>query len=206
MPPSTRTGFTLLELLLVLAIMVVAVGLAIPSYNSLVEGRRLQASAEQLQVAINRARVKALRSGQTQMLRLDLGGGQYAIEPWLSQEDATEAGPGAVVQLGGQAVSTSPLTGQLGQMADPQAGQAELEQGIVVAAVQTQLDSRDLASAEQGMGLSGALGWSDPIMLYADGSSTTVQIILQDSAGRRFAVRLRGVTGQASIQRLPNAS
>jgi prepilin-type N-terminal cleavage/methylation domain-containing protein len=203
---ATRTGFTLLEVLLVLAIMVVAVGLAIPSYKSLVEGRRLQASAEKLQVALNRGRVTALRSGQTQMLRLELGTGRYAIEPWLSQEDAVESGPGAVVQMGGQAMATSPLSGQLGQLADPQAGQAELEQGIVVAAVQTQLDTRDLASAGEGMGLSGALGWSDPVMLYADGSSTTVQIILQDSSGRRFAVRLRGVTGQASIQRLSNAS
>ncbi|MFN9941949.1 MAG: hypothetical protein ACK56I_20985, partial [bacterium] len=50
-----------------------------------------------------------------------------------------------------------------------------------------------------------ATGWSSPVLLYPDGSTTTAHLVLQDTRGRRFAVQLRGLTGEASVIELASA-
>jgi len=59
-----RSGFTLLEVLIVIAIAVVLGAMALPSYNSLIARQRLVATASDLQVDISLAREEASRRGQ----------------------------------------------------------------------------------------------------------------------------------------------
>ena len=59
-----RSGFTLLEVLIVIAIAVVLGAMALPSYNSLIARQRLVATARDLQADIAFAREEASRRGQ----------------------------------------------------------------------------------------------------------------------------------------------
>ncbi|MFM7517210.1 MAG: hypothetical protein ACKO3V_09715, partial [Pirellula sp.] len=54
-----------------------------------------------------------------------------------------------------------------------------------------------------GVGTAVSGGISSPLLIYPDGSSTTAQIVLADSRGRRMALQLRGVTGKSASIRLP---
>lgn len=194
-------GFTLLELLLTLGILLVMLSIAVPTYDALVVARRIQTSADALQLNMQKARMKAIESGQAQVFRMLVGENQYTVQPWLTGADLTDAGPGAtIVTETGLAVETDSRTGWIAGLADASKGQHVLEEGVVIASAQTLTDSRNLmAQQEAGMGLA-VSSWSAPIVFYPDGSSTTAEILLQDARGQRRSIRLRGLTGKAEIR------
>ena len=63
-PPRRRSGFTLLELAVVMAITIVLGAVALPSFSGLVARQRLKSVAHGLQADIALARQEAGRSGQ----------------------------------------------------------------------------------------------------------------------------------------------
>ncbi len=60
-----RRGFTLLELMIGLAVLAVLATLAVPSMGSALQRQRLRAAAEHLAADLNEARFEATRRGQT---------------------------------------------------------------------------------------------------------------------------------------------
>lgn len=60
-PPGPAPGFTLVELLIVVAVLAVVLLLAVPSMSSLVHGTRLWVEAGRLQLAVNLARAEAVK-------------------------------------------------------------------------------------------------------------------------------------------------
>ncbi|AGI22826.1 methylation [Pseudomonas sp. ATCC 13867] len=59
-----RTGFSLIELLVALAILAIALSIAAPGFGQLIEEHRLQVATQELQSALNQARATAALSGQ----------------------------------------------------------------------------------------------------------------------------------------------
>ncbi|WP_198411398.1 GspH/FimT family pseudopilin [Marinimicrobium alkaliphilum] len=57
-------GFTLIELIVTLAVLAIVAGFAIPGFNSLIQSNRSVALAEDLLSAVNYARSEAVRRGQ----------------------------------------------------------------------------------------------------------------------------------------------
>lgn len=92
-PPHARSGFTLLELLLVLALMVAAVAAALPSLRTSFSNQRLQKAAEQIRAEWTRARARAIKTGQTQVFRHTLYSRRFLTTPLVSWEDDVEASP-----------------------------------------------------------------------------------------------------------------
>lgn len=62
--PQTSSGFTLTELMITLAIAGTLVGIAIPSFTSMVTGNRLTTYANELMTALNLARSEAIKRGE----------------------------------------------------------------------------------------------------------------------------------------------
>ena len=213
---ENRSGFTLLELLLVLAILVAIMGIAVPSFESMVGSRRLPNSVDQLRNDFMAARVTAMRTGQAQVLQATLLGSEYTIVPWLGGTEQQDASAGATIMstsgqvLETQASSTGGSTSSAVQTKDAK----ELKAGIQFLGVETLVDSRNALAIQQTTGVaptSGAAtsspttsGVSSPLLIYPDGSTTTAQIVLVDPNGRRMAIIVRGVTGQTTTIQLPS--
>lgn len=199
-------AFTLLELLLVLTILVAAMAVVVPTYESMIVDRRLHKSAESLDLEMQKARMQAIRTGQSQVFRFQVGGNVFTSEPWMDDSDSINAGPGATVQsMSGQLVETSANPYDLGTVADPKSEGLKLEEGVTFLSADTMNDSRTLmAQTQSSLAMQAGVSWSSPILFYADGSSTTAEIILQDERGRRKAIQIRGLTGQSKVVALPS--
>jgi prepilin-type N-terminal cleavage/methylation domain-containing protein len=77
---SNRHGFTLLELLIVLALVAGLSGLALPSYQRLLAGWRLSAAARQVVMDLKLARARAILDAATHRLRFAVPGASYQHE------------------------------------------------------------------------------------------------------------------------------
>ncbi len=205
-----RLGVTMVEVLLVLAIIVAVAGIAVPSFDSMISSRRIKNSTDTVALDISEARVRAMRTGQAQVFTATLDGSQYTIEPWLNSYDEVDASAGATIKdsVSGSIVETQSAA-EVSSFSDEEQGstQRELESGVQFFAVETLVDTRNAAAIETTTGVGAATaavagsGTSNPVLLYPDGTSTTAQIVLVDEHGRRMVISLRGVTGRVSVYR-----
>jgi len=74
-----QTGFTLLELLVVLAIAGLLVTMARPLYTAAIPGARLRAEVHDLAVTLRDARNRAVNGSRIIEVRLDTEAGHYAV-------------------------------------------------------------------------------------------------------------------------------
>ena len=78
---SPRSGITLLEVLLVMALLVAIASMAAPALQGTLDGHRLRNSADTIRVAWTKARVEAMETGRTHLFRYQPSGSLYAVEP-----------------------------------------------------------------------------------------------------------------------------
>ena len=76
-----RRGFTLLEILLVLALLVVLGALAFPSVEAMYGGIRLRAGADALGAALTNARAHAMDEGRNYRVAVLVGQGNFRVAP-----------------------------------------------------------------------------------------------------------------------------
>jgi prepilin-type N-terminal cleavage/methylation domain-containing protein len=203
-----RRAFTLIEMILVLSIMVVAFSIALPTYDGMVSSRKIFNAAETVRLELQRTRLEAIKTGQAQVFRCQIGQTQFIVQPWMRASDSVEASAGATIVTDlGQAIETeSTAQGVVSEAADVTAGQKSLEEDVMFASADIVNDMRALS--EQSLGdtmQASATGWSQPILFYPDGSSTTAHVVVQDIRGRRMAIQLRGLTGEAKIIEVASA-
>jgi type IV fimbrial biogenesis protein FimT len=67
--PEYSSGFTLVELLITIAIAAIVLGIAIPSFSSTISSNRLTTSINELVTALNFARSEAVKRGQDVVVR-----------------------------------------------------------------------------------------------------------------------------------------
>lgn len=186
-----RRGVTLIELLLVLAVLVIVAGLAVPNLNAFLEGQRLRKSGDLIHAEWAKARNLSMKTGRLHVFRCKLGLDEYEIRPWYAADDALESSHGA----GG---TGEPLGGQ-GDLAVN--GIRRLPAGIVFAEGLAEDDARS-AGVHQAMGDSTAGGWGQPIMFYADGTSSTARVLLSNRRHQYVRLDLRGLTGLTEVSSL----
>ena len=116
-----KPAFTLLEMMLVLSIFVMIGAIASPMLGNLLERQKLVAAVETIRLQWDEARLKAMKTGQSQVFTCELATGTYTIKPLVLQTDITESGEGATLATTGGLVEMENFgRGNVAVAADPQ--------------------------------------------------------------------------------------
>jgi len=81
MAGQRRRGYTLIEVTLVLAILVISTALAVPYMENMLSGNQLTAAADLVKSRLNDMRSRAREEGRRYKLTLGENGGTFKIEP-----------------------------------------------------------------------------------------------------------------------------
>lgn len=187
-PP--RHAVTLLEVMLVLALLVVMASIAWPAMQRPLSSQRLRKSADAVRVVWARSRVKAMSTGQTLVFRYSVEGDRYNLQYHAGPEFSSDA-------LSEESETFSSDT-------DPAAfvfgNEAKLPEGVVFMSGETTEDTRasSLVLEEPPMAEAGTT-WSEPILFYPDGTSSTVRLVLRNAYDRAIELSLRGLTGVVTV-------
>lgn len=183
-----RPGFTILELLLVLALLVTIASLAAPQVGRTLDSHRLRGAAEELRAVWSKARVRAMEQGRTYVFRSELSGSQYQVEPLVSPDDYLES---SQLSLGNAAMAS---------VAGSKIEAAELPDKVTFAGTQLAQDFRAMtlnpaaAAATAAAEPTGTL-WSTPVYFYPDGTTTTAKLRVVNERDRGIEISMRGLTG-----------
>ncbi|MEO1617054.1 MAG: prepilin-type N-terminal cleavage/methylation domain-containing protein [Planctomycetota bacterium] len=194
---NSRRGFTLLELLLVLAIMSVLASLALPQVSWLLGDRRIVRGARLVREELVLARVEAMRQGRILMVDAELDSGALRIRPYNSLADSVNA----LDQTGTQAgLLSGAEQGQFTAVVPDEADVREIElpEEVTVAAISVVSAARAMEVQQQTMGEQ-MQGFAQPILFYPDGTTSTAAVTLTHPTHGKITIKLRGITGDVTI-------
>jgi type II secretion system protein H len=89
---NSKSGFTLIELILVLALLVIITSIAVPTMSRFIRGRALDSEAQRMMALMHAAQSRAVSEGAPMMLWLDEKGGAYGFEAETSGEGGDPKG------------------------------------------------------------------------------------------------------------------
>ncbi len=190
----TRHGFTLMELLLVLALLTVLTGIAWPLISRAYVNIKLRNAAEQIQAAWGKARVQAISTGLPHVFRFEMQAGDYSVVPWQDENADLEAAmpisaksfdvaiPSATTTYSGAATTTGP----------------KLPENMIFSKLDRGSDSRTMAADAQ-LSSAGITATSPPVVFYPDGTSSDAVLTITNRTGRYITVNVRGLTGVTRV-------
>ncbi len=184
-----RRGFTLVEILIVMAVLVVIFAMAVPLIRKPLVRREVQSAADSVRTKMFHARIGAMRSSHVYTFQYQPGSGTYRVSP---QELAS-----AQTADGSQGATEDPV------LADGEHQPSEdgsLPDGMrLIADDSPDPDASDAAPAAIAQGGDGGNGWSDPIFFYPDGTTSDARLIVASGRGYAIHIRIRGVTGNVVV-------
>lgn len=175
-----RGAMTLVEVLLVLALLLVLATITWPALEPTLAAYQLRKSADLIRAEWNRARIAALKGGQTVQFRFVPDGRDYCLErlpePTLDPGVATAVGVALLTP-------TRDHIAALPEKVSFAEGTVEQEEVLPV--------DRSQPQAQEG--------WSKPIDFYPDGTTATARLTLKNQRNQRVQVSLRGLTGVVTV-------
>jgi prepilin-type N-terminal cleavage/methylation domain-containing protein len=196
---NRRAAYTMLEMLLVLAVVAVVIAIAWPNVTRLSSQQKLNESAEKVRALAASARVHAIESGLVYQFRYEPGGRHFLVVPFEREFEGvspTSQGTGTFPGRFSKASGTLPegvtfaapsLLNSLASNPAAALGQklpAELLTGLP-----------DAAKLE-------TVSWSGPLLFQPDGSAADTSLDVTDKRNQRITLRVRGVTGAIGVSRL----
>lgn len=170
-PRPAPAGFTLVELLLVLALVVLVAAMVAPSLSGTLGRVRLEAAAEAVRTAWVDARLEAIRTGEAVAFQCRLGTGEYTVSK-LADAGAALAGSEEVADQVTLAID---------------------EHEDLGAVKFVQLSAGDPLTAAVDPTVAAC------VVFRPDGATDDAWAIVESEDGRRRRITLRGLTGAARI-------
>ncbi len=198
-------GYTLLELLLVIGILMIVAGAVTPSVLGMLANVNLKEGIKKVQSALGATRVHAIDATSSYQFRFEPGGRHFLALP--TDNDALNSPGGAI---GADGKSLAPGMFEAGLLPESVTFQASAPSGPPP-------DSPPLPAGSDP-GWIGSLGrmpnahdfasvtWSDPISFRADGTGTDATFVVIDTRGAGYRFTIREVTGEIFIHPLETGS
>jgi Tfp pilus assembly protein FimT len=181
--PQRRCGYTLFELLLVLAILIIAGSLAVPSYRSMMGGYKAQAAIDTVRSGLARARAKAIEQGRPYRLAVVLGKGNFRVAPDQDEYWSGGNGPGSDPAGKGLVLENALPKG----VAFALKGEGRAPDG------DTALPTSQVSPGS----------YKSVVVFQADGTAREdVEIAFQVQGARGMLLQLRALTGAVSVKQL----
>jgi len=183
-PPSRRPGFSLLEVMLVCAILVFAAAMAYPSMKNLHAYYKLQGAVDSVRAIWAQARAKAIEEGRPYRFGVEDQGTNFRVAP-----DDDSFWGGGQGSSGGMVMEESLPAGVRFTTGGNDSGSGPAEDNSITSKQQT----RTVSPAS----------FVKAAVFLPDGSARQdVRIVFRIAGVRPMAVRLRGLTGTSSVETL----
>lgn len=190
----TPSGYTLIEILIVMAVLAAMAAFTVPAMRGPLDKSRLRAAGRDVSAALSRARALAIREGVGMQFVFRPGGNQWQIQraglpPMQSRQlDSVDSTSNAadnstdLQTLGASVVRAGQLPA--GIVFQP----ASVEDPFTTEILTNSVETAEISAVEA------ANQWSAPITFRPNGRSEDAELVL--NGARRFAVRiqLRGLT------------
>jgi type II secretory pathway pseudopilin PulG len=181
-----------MEILLVLAIIVMAAAAVAPSMQRVAKNQALKAAASEVRAELTKTHVQAMKTGRIYVFQYELGGGKYKTQPW--------AGDDAELEGNGADLAAAPVVPTVPGQTNP--GERSLPEGITFALGDAAIESRG-EKIEQELGTTGdGVTWSRPILFFPDGSSADAFLVVANERDVGIRLDLRGLTGAVRVSDL----
>lgn len=184
-----RAAFTLIEILLVLAVLLLLSAVAWPVLDHVLADSQLKRSAETVGSALGGARIRAIDSGAAYQFRYEPTGRRWFAIPY----DRDDLSGGVEATTGTSAAAARVLSGELATSLSFRAA----DQSNVV----ERLESEALSLLPNAVQLVN-VQWSPPVVFYSDGSAQQASFDVLDKDGQAFRIEVRDLTGAVSIERV----
>jgi prepilin-type N-terminal cleavage/methylation domain-containing protein len=183
-----RAGYTLFELVIVLAVLVIMATLAVPSWQSASSTMRLTESADILRTAWATARAHAINEGRAYRFAYVPNHGNYRIAPDSSDQWGGSTGPEQTDN------STPPYVQE-----DVLPKGVRFSSAEVVQSANGHFEGGDTALPPGSVQPS---GWTTAVTFQPDGSAQDVEVIFTTEGSRPLSVKLRGLTGAVTVKNM----
>jgi type II secretion system protein H len=214
---DARRAFTLLELLLVLALAGMMLAFAWPSLNRSLDTQRLNRGADLVRTHLLRARTKAITSGEIVSFRHQIDGGQFRVEQQSNNNAMLESG--GMATGGPTGASGAPASAGTASSMNNSSGSASVEplppveeqlpEGVKFLKGEVGTDSRmGYISINDRFTSVNDAAWSQPILFFPDGTATGAKIRVGGDRERSIEIELRSLTGGVlvgEVERSPEA-
>jgi type II secretion system protein H len=187
-----RRGFTLMEVVLVLAIMAIVAALTWPALQKPLANRRLHSAADEVRTEWCQARSEAMRSGRTYAFRYEVGGDRFYMQPESGPIVPASRSSAATLNLDTSGAKSGTATGAAGQ-----SDTKSLPKGVRFSGEKSVSVTPAAASTPPQDSPTG--GWSEPVLFYPDGTASDVQLVLICNQTYAVRVMLRGTTATATV-------
>ncbi len=179
-------GFTLVEMLIVLALLAALASLAWPAVRGMAAKSELRSAAGNVRSALARARLRAIESGVPQRFRYQPGAGRYEALNCGTPDDASGE-PAQPSRVPTDILPPEPIGGVL-------------PSGVHFAGPdEIALPDEIRPSAPGRDAPIGSAGWSRPIVFQTNGKTCDLRLRLLGQDRHYVDVKLRGLTGSVKI-------
>lgn len=186
---SVRAGFTLLELLLVLAVMVTLAGLSWPRMMRFVTENTLKQNVETVRRELAATRILAIESGLTYQFRFEPNSQAFVILPFdrpeiVATDDRSTTPPAKVKTVVGHLSTDCQFEAATDKNGKSTGGQ--------------RLDEMWLSLIKEGSLYTDTI-WSQPILFRPNGESQDAHLVIRDKSGNTIELTVRGLTGGVRV-------
>ncbi len=227
--PWSPNGFTLLELMIVLALVALLMALAWPTLRRPMLRSVTEQAARQLAEDLSRARLSAIETGEPWVFRFEPDGSRYMIAPARDPgeaslddqgerygpiEDSAESDGGtdrdapSGPQMIDSTLDDDVIFGDPASLADSNpfgdsalgdAYQDELQATEAVTTLREEAADELTGESEFGEG-SESVDWASPLLFYPSGRAENAEFLLVGPDEYRVRIVLRGLTGAVTIE------